>query len=965
MPSPDHRHAIRRARKQPRTCVTATNRGITMNICNYNVRTLNDDNLDLLLSEVNSIKWDIIGLSETKLINTEVKVTDKEHLLFTSGNLKQKRNGTGFLVHKSLKDNVIAFIPMSDRLSVLKIRTKTSKIIIIQVYFPTTQYPDDEVEELYNKIQNIIDQTPIRDTLIISGDFNAKVGGLKDSHQGIVGHHTTSTANERGKTLANFCSRNQLCITNTFFRKRRLNSWTSPNSLTKNQIDFIIVRKQEMNNVKDSCILKTPDISDHNMIRMKFKIRWKWNKPKYSKKLNLNSLNDSIIKSAFQLELKNKFSILQNLEDPESTLEGIESSILDSAKKTIPQDSNAKPEWMTSKTKSAIENKKKIRKSHGEHSAEYKIAKAETKKLIKKDKIQSIEKECDDISKLPPNKQFYAAIKKLKQPRNRTFGWGIKAEDGSILTDKDKILEEWAKFYETLYNDSSTQHSIDDSSELSIPSFTISEVENAIRQLKYGKAPGIDGIHSELLSYGGRPIAEQLLKLFNQILRTGKIPENFKKAIIVVIFKKGDRLQCKNYRPISLLNHTYKVFMLAIASRVKSDLYSFFPRSQAAYQPGRTTLEQIISLQQMVEKSIEFNTPLYAVFIDFKKAFDSIKLNNLWEALAKTSINKRYINLLKQTYLGSTSKIKTDIGETRFIKILKGVKQGDILAAILFCILLATVILKTEEECQSGYRIGGHNISDVGYADDIAAISDSEEKLQEYIRILETNAAEVGLMINIEKTKSFTTEKDKQINMSLQNQTLEQVENFIYLGHNISCRGDHAPALDHRISLGWRAVNKNKILLTSKRIPLNIKTKIYKTYVSPVITYGLEAIAWTEALENKLEIFQNKIMRMMTNHKLSDKISIENLRKKTNLPPLISSVKRNKIRLFGHLKRSEKGVAKICIEGNVPGKRGRGRPRHRWRDDITNWTGISSWTKMNKKIQNRKEWRKVVWSQSA
>ena len=76
-------------------------------------------------------------------------------------------------------------------------------------------------------------------------------------------------------------------------------------------------------------------------------------------------------------------------------------------------------------------------------------------------------------------------------------------------------------------------------------------------------------------------------------------------------------LECGNYRPISLLSHIYKVFISKIASCVKRDLYDSFPASQAAYQPGRGTIEQIIALEQMIEKSIEFNNPVHVAFIDF------------------------------------------------------------------------------------------------------------------------------------------------------------------------------------------------------------------------------------------------------------------------------------------------------------------------------------------------------------
>ena len=164
---------------------------------------------------------------------------------------------------------------------------------------------------------------------------------------------------------------------------------------------------------------------------------------------------------------------------------------------------------------------------------------------------------------------------------------------------------------------------------------------------------------------------------------------------------------------------------------MKEDLYAYFPDSQAAYKPGRGTIEQIIALEQIIEKSIEFNNPVYIAFIDFTKAFDSIKLDKLWHLLEKTSMNKRYINLLKLTYDNSTAAVKSDIGISRHIKILKGVKQGDILSALLFCIVITEIIMKAESDCNFDYSIGGHLLSNLSYADNIAAIARSAKELHQ------------------------------------------------------------------------------------------------------------------------------------------------------------------------------------------------------------------------------------------
>ena len=148
-------------------------------------------------------------------------------------------------------------------------------------------------------------------------------------------------------------------------------------------------------------------------------------------------------------------------------------------------------------------------------------------------------------------------------------------------------------------------------------------------------------MHSEFLKFGGNVTAVALTKLFNKIIETRKSPQGFKDAMIVLIHKKVPRDKCENYRPISLLSSIYKVFITIICERIKSDLYEYFPETQAAYQKGRGTTEQIFSIMQLIEKCSEFNVPLKIVMIDFTKAFDSIKWNSIWEVLDKTSINKR------------------------------------------------------------------------------------------------------------------------------------------------------------------------------------------------------------------------------------------------------------------------------------------------------------------------------------
>jgi len=164
--------------------------------------------------------------------------------------------------------------------------------------------------------------------------------------------------------------------------------------------------------------------------------------------------------------------------------------------------------------------------------------------------------------------------------------------------------------------------------------------------------------------------------------------------------------------------------MQIIYNRIKHDLIQIMPTSQAAYQQGRGTVEQIQSIQQIIEKANEFQQPCIICFIDYTKAFDSIDQQKLLNALLDfTWINRCYINLIARLYENSSTRVRTSIGTTNLIKLLKGVKQGDIASAILFCICVMVILSKVYENHEYGFKVGGEIYPDISYADDIALIT--------------------------------------------------------------------------------------------------------------------------------------------------------------------------------------------------------------------------------------------------
>jgi exonuclease III len=151
--------------------------GREIQIATYNVRTLlGEAKLVELEEELSKINWHIVGLAEVRRHGEELEILKSGNLLYTRGRENESQSGVGFLVHKELASNVTDFKSSSDRVAMIVIRlNKRYSMKIIQVYMPTSAHPDEEVEEIYEEIEEMLDSYNTHYTMAI-GDFNATVG---------------------------------------------------------------------------------------------------------------------------------------------------------------------------------------------------------------------------------------------------------------------------------------------------------------------------------------------------------------------------------------------------------------------------------------------------------------------------------------------------------------------------------------------------------------------------------------------------------------------------------------------------------------------------------------------------------------------------------------------------------------------------------------------------------------------
>jgi len=196
------------------------------------------------------------------------------------------------------------------------------------------------------------------------------------------------------------------------------------------------------------------------------------------------------------------------------------------------------------------------------------------------------------------------------------------------VADPHCIMASWRNYFSQLLN----VHEVKDvrqaeihTAEPLVPEPSAFEVELAIEKLKIYKSPGIDQIPAEMIKAGGRTICCEIHKLMISVCNKEELPDEWKESIILSIYKKGDKTDCNNYRGISLLPTTYKVLSNILLSRLTPYGEEVIADHQCGFRHSRSTTDHIFCIRQILEKEWEYNEAVHQLFIDFKKAYDSVR----------------------------------------------------------------------------------------------------------------------------------------------------------------------------------------------------------------------------------------------------------------------------------------------------------------------------------------------------
>lgn len=962
----------------------------------WNVRTLyQTGKLAQLAAEAGRLNITILGLSETRWTDFgEKKLASGQIFLYSGlrGNKPPHEKGVGFLLSPLASKGLMEWHPVSERIISARFKSRIRNVTIIQCYAPTEMTQYAEKEAFYDQLTLAINSVPKKDICIMMGDLNAQIGPDNKQIEHIMGKHALGSMTENGELFTEFCGIHDLVIGGSLFPHKRSHkvTWVSPDLVTENQIDHICIARQFRRSLQDVRNKRSADIgSDHHLLlgEIRFCLRRAFpHREKIGKRFNTKRLKYPEVRAAFVAELQSNLANNSvDYDDINAQWNNIKTAHISTSDKVLGVLQPDRKEWMLDPTWEKVEQRRAAK-------AAINVARTRNGKMIATQKWHQINKEVKKLCKQDRNKWAndladeaeHAArtgnLRTLYDTTKRLSGRPapsvpIKDKNGKLLTNEMDQLKRWHEHFVELFSIPHDEELPDNFSPPPVPRIqrvntaapTVREIEEAILSMKDNKAPGIDQITAEMLKADSQLSAQTLYPVFKHIWENETFPEDWMQGILVKVPKKGNPSDCDNWRGIMLLCCPVKIFCRVILNRIDKKVDETLREAQAGFRPGRSCVDHINTLRIIIEQVAELQNTLHLVFVDFKKAFDMLLHHNIWKTMKRKGIPDKLINLIKAQYTNFMCRVLHKGNLSDPIECKSGVRQGCILSPLLFLLVIDEVLASLDGNktgIQWSLRSNDH-LEDLDFADDIALLATKRSAMQNKLTTLQNNAEKVGLKINIGKTKSMQVGAQTPASFEIDGIPIERVENFTYLGSQMTPDGGAREDVKSRIRKAQCAFGQLKSIWKSKQLSLKTKIRIFNSNVKSVLLYGCETWLVAEDVTRKLQVFVNRCLRRILQIFWPNTISNHDLHHKCNQDLIENEIRRRKWGWIGHtLRRDPNNIARQALDWNPQGQRRRGAPRRTWKrsldTEIQKIDKDCTWKKVKAMATNRRLWRETV-----
>ncbi|KAK3536457.1 hypothetical protein QTP86_012613 [Hemibagrus guttatus] len=648
-------------------------------------------------------------------------------------------------------------------------------------------------------------------------------------------------------------------VVNTYFQKREEHRVTYKSGGRRTQVDYILCRRGNLKEISDCKVVVGESVArQHRMVvcRMTLMVcKKKRSKIEIEKKTKWWKLKKEECCEEFRQKLRQALGGQVVLPDDWETTAEV---IRETGRKVLGVSSGRRKEdketwWWNEEVQGGIQRKRLAKKKWDmdrteENRQEYK----ELQRRVKREVSKAKQKAYDELYTRLDTREGEKDLYRLARQRDRDGKdvqqvRVIKDRDGRVLTSEESVQRRWKEYFEELMNEENEREKRVEgvnSVEQEVDKIRKDEVRKALKRMKSGKAVGPDDILVEVWKCLGEAAVEFLANLFNRVLESERMPEEWRRSVLVPIFKnKGDVQSCSNYRGIKLMSHTMKLWKRVVEARLRKVVE--ICEQQYGFMPRKSTTDAIFALRILMEKYRDGQRELHCVFVDLEKAYDRVPREELWYCMRKSGVAEKYVRVVQDMYVRSRTVVRCAVGQTEEFKVEVGLHQGLALSPFLFAMVMDQ--LSEEVRQESPWTMM--------FADDIVICSESRGQVEENLERWRFALERRGMKVSRSKTEYMcVNEREGSGTVRLQGEEVKKVQEFKYLGSTVQSNGECGKEVKKRVQAGWNGWRKVWGVLCDQKISARIKGKVYRTVVRPAMLYGLETVSLRKRQESELEV---------------------------------------------------------------------------------------------------------------
>ncbi|KAK3507828.1 hypothetical protein QTP70_001195 [Hemibagrus guttatus] len=875
-------------------------------------------------------KVDILCVQETRWKGSKARSIGAGFKLFYYG-VDSKRNWVGVVLKEEFVRNVLEVKRVSDRVMSLKLEIEGVMLNVVSGYAPQVGCELEEKERFWSELDEVMESIPMGERVVIRADFNGHVGEGNTGDEEVMGKFGVKERNLEGQMVVDFAKRMDMGVVNTYFQKREEHRVTYKSGGRRTQVDYILCRRGNLKEISDCKVVVGESVArQHRMVvcRMTLMV-CKTKRSKIEKKTKWWKLKKEECCEEFRQKLRQALGGQVLLPDDWETTAEV---IRETGRKVLGVSSGRRKEeketwWWNEEVQDSIQRKRLAKKKWDmdrteENRQEYKELQRRVKREVSKAKQKAYEELYTRLDTIEGEKDLYRlARQRDREGKDVQQVRVIKDRDGRVLTSEESVQRRWKEYFGELMNEENEREKRVEgvnSVEQKVDNIRKDEVRKALKRMKSGKAVGPDDIPVEVWKCLGEAAVEFLANLFNRVLESERMPEEWRRSVLAPIFKnKVDVQSCSNYRGIKLMSHTMKLWERVVEARLRKVVE--ICEQQYGFMPRKSTTDAIFALRILMEKYRDGQKELHCVFVDLEKAYDRVPREELWYCMRKSGVAEKYVRVVQDMYERSRTVVRCAVGQTEEFNVEVGLHQGSALSPFLFAIVMDQ--LSEEVRQESPWTMM--------FADDIVICSESREQVEENLERWRFALERRGMKVSRSKTEYMcVNEREGSGTVRLQGEEVKKVQEFKYLGSTVQSNGEYGKEVKKQVQAGWNEWRKVSGVLCDQKISARIKGKVYRTVVRPAMLYGLETVSLRKRQESELEVAELKMLRFSLGVTRLDRIRNEYIRGTAHVGRLGDKVREARLRWFGHVQRRESEyIGRRMLDMGLPGRRQRGRPK--------------------------------------